>query len=123
MLLHFSHELLNKLNEALKDTDSNYMIGVIPKTDIGKVKCSVDIKIQFSVIKICDTFQVDDVIGTVGVVECVIQINSELNLFYIVVHGIYRFILGTTISEEPIKINHIYVINYFHTLSGSSKIY
>lgn len=53
-----------------------------------------------------------------GLIRSVIQIGPAPEEFFLVVQGIYRFILDTTISEEPLKINKIIIIKNFNELLG-----
>lgn len=56
--------------------------------------------------------------GTVGMVQSVIKIDSVPEEFYIFVQGICRFKLKETITEYPFKINNIEVIDNFKELIG-----
>lgn len=121
--MYFSSSLLNYLNEGVRNSDSTTIIGVIPKTDQHKVNILFSIhfyklKRKRSKLAKCTIFQIDDVIGTVGVVRSVIQIGLAPEEFFVIVQGICRFQLDTTISEEPIKINKIKIIENFKELSG-----
>ncbi|XP_025410436.1 lon protease homolog 2, peroxisomal-like [Sipha flava] len=93
-------DLLNYLYQDLKNTESTHMIGIIPLIDIGKV---------------------DNVIGTVGLIQSVIQIGSVSEEFFLLVQGICRFLLNETISVEPLKIVKITPIDNFKILSGDEN--
>lgn len=60
----------------------------------------------------------DDVIGTLGVIQKIFQYNSDPKELDIMFRGVCRFKLGETISEKPFKINSVKVINNFKQLSG-----
>ncbi|VVC46344.1 Lon protease, bacterial/eukaryotic-type,ATPase, AAA-type, core,Lon, substrate-binding domain,Peptidase [Cinara cedri] len=98
-------ENFNLLEYLLKDYGVNsipkHMVGIIPSLDFEKVGCIID-----------------DVIGTIGLVQKVIKTGLVPEEFYIVVRGICRFKLKEAITEEPFKIHKIEAIANFKKLIG-----
>lgn len=58
-----------------------------------------------------------------GWVRSVIQISQTSEEFFLVVQGICRFVLDAVISEKPLKINKICIINISDNLLGRYNIY
>lgn len=68
---------------------------------------------------IISTFQIDNVIGTVGLVQSIITLDSNPEELFLLVQGVYRFKLDVTVTEKPLKINKIITIEDFKNLSGN----
>lgn len=56
--------------------------------------------------------------GTVGIVQSVIKINSEPEEVFLLVQGVCRFILADNVSEYPFKVHNVEIINNFLELTG-----
>ncbi|VVC36708.1 Hypothetical protein CINCED_3A004038 [Cinara cedri] len=96
-------ENTNLLEYLLKDnlnSKSKHMIGIIPKADLEKA---------------------DNVIGTAGLIQSLIKIDSVPEEVFILVQGLCRFKLKETITEYPFKINSIEAINNFKELEGEDN--
>ncbi|KAL4097954.1 hypothetical protein QTP88_022636 [Uroleucon formosanum] len=91
----------NLLNYLQANCDSKSIhIGVIPKSDFEKT---------------------ENIIGTVGQVLSIIKVDSDPKDFVLVMEGICRFKLDETISEDPLQINKIIIIENFKILQGDEK--
>lgn len=63
-------------------------------------------------------FQVGNVMGTVGLVQSIITLDSNPEELFLLVQGVCRFKLDVTVTEKPLKMNKIITIEDFKNLSG-----